>query len=157
MERRAKKSVAAVVKSVKAAESGAGALLSILHAITAEFGYIPGDAIPEIAGALNLSQAEVYGAITFYRDFRITPPARHSIRLCQAESCLAMGAVELIGLLKTRLGIGPGEKTPDNAFSLDTVYCFGNCASSPSVMIDGRLYGRISAERLKKILDAIKD
>jgi len=137
--------------------SGAGALLSILHDIMAESGYIPRERIPEIASKLNLSQAEVYGAITFYKDFRMSPPARHVIRVCQAESCMSMGAKELNSYLEKRLKIKPGSATPDNRFSVEPVYCFGNCAASPSVMIDGKLYGRVDAEMLKEILDAIKD
>ncbi len=136
---------------------GAGELLSLLHAVAEKFGYIPEEYIPAIAGELNLSQAEVYGFITFYKDFRLTPPAKHTIRVCQAESCLAMGGAELAGYVKTRLGIKPGRKAPGKRFSLETVYCFGNCACSPSVMVDGKLYGKVDLEKLKNILDRIKD
>ncbi len=129
----------------------------MLHAVMDELGYISKEKIPEIAGALNLSQAEVYGAITFYRDFRTTPPARHVIRVCQAESCLSMGASALNQFLETRLKITLGSATPDNRFSIEPVYCFGNCACSPSVMIDGKLWGRVNVEMLKELLDAIKD
>ncbi len=156
MGKSGKKSIPAVEKPAEGA-SKAGSLLSVLHSVTEEFGYIPKEKVPEIAEILNLSQAEVYGAITFYKDFRTAPPARHVIRVCQAESCLSLGASALNHFLKTRLGIKPGAATPDNRFSIEPVYCFGNCACSPSVMIDGKLYGHVGVERLKELLDAIKD
>jgi formate dehydrogenase subunit gamma len=145
------------VRAVRGPVSGAGSLLSILHGIMAESGYIPKERIPEIAGKLDLSQAEVYGAITFYKDFRMAPPARHVIRVCQAESCMSRGAKELTGYLEKRLKIRPGSATPDNRFAIEPVYCFGNCACSPSVMIDGKLFGRVDVETLKGLIDSIKD
>lgn len=153
------KDICAVIEGLAGGLKGkAGALLSVLHAVREQFGYIPPYTIPAIANILNLSQAEVYGVVTFYKDFRLSPPAKHVIRICHAESCMAMGAREITDYLKTRLGIDPGRSTDDNMVSLEAVYCFGNCACSPSVMIDGKLYGKIDIEKLEALLDGlIKD
>lgn len=123
-----------------------GALLPILHGIQDELGYIPSDGVPIIAKALNLSRAEVHGVISFYHYFRDTPPGKHTIHLCRAESCQAMGAKHLEGHVKAKLGIDFHETTADGQFSLEPVYCLGNCACSPALQIDKDVYGRVSTE-----------
>ncbi|MCI2976289.1 MAG: formate dehydrogenase subunit gamma [Ferrimicrobium sp.] len=132
-----------------------GALLPILHGLSATFGYIDPRAIPLVAEALNLSEAEVFGVITFYKDFRSEPPGASVIRLCQAEACQSMGADRVAQHAKKRLGIGFGETTPDHAVTLEEVFCLGNCALSPAAMIDGRLVGRVDEERFDKLLGEI--
>ncbi|MGH7914360.1 MAG: NAD(P)H-dependent oxidoreductase subunit E, partial [Candidatus Binataceae bacterium] len=104
-----------------------GALMLILHEVQDSFGYVPREGVPIIARALNLSRAEVYGVVTFYHDFRHQPPGRNVIRLCRAESCQALGAVALAEHVRGRLGVGFGETTPDGDFTLEAVYCLGNC------------------------------
>lgn len=131
------------------------ALLPILHFVQEKLGYIPEEYIKEIAKILNLTEAEVYGVVTFYHDFRTKPPGRHIIKVCRAESCIAAGCVQIQEYLKDKLGIDWGETTPDGFFSLIDIYCFGNCACSPSVMIDDKLYGRISVEDLERILEKL--
>jgi formate dehydrogenase subunit gamma len=133
-----------------------GALLPVLHAIQDALGFIPPDAVPRIAHALNLSQAEVHGVITFYHDFRSAPPGRHVLKLCRAEACQAMGAEALASRLTGRLGIAWKETTPDGALTIEPVYCLGNCALSPAILLDGKLRGRITAEALDGIVDACK-
>lgn len=123
-----------------------GALLPILHGIQDALGYIPADSVPTIAQALNLSRAEVHGVISFYHYFRDTPPGKHTIHLCRAESCQAMGSNALEAHVKTTLGIDYHETTADGKFSLEPVYCLGNCACSPAMQIDHEIYGRVSAE-----------
>jgi len=130
----------------------AGALLPILHAVQDALGYIPEAAIPVIAQGLNQSHAEVYGTLSFYHHFRTRPGGRHVIYLCRAEACQSMGARELEGKVKKRLGIGFHETTADGAFTLEPVYCLGNCACAPSVMVDTTLHGRVDAERFDAIL-----
>jgi formate dehydrogenase subunit gamma len=130
----------------------AGALLPVLHAIQDALGYVPAEAVPLVAEELNLSRAEVHGVISFYHYFRDTPPGRHTIHLCRAESCQAMRSKELEAHAKTRLGVGFHQTTPDGAFSFEPVYCLGNCALSPAVMVDGQLYGRVTPERFSAIV-----
>jgi formate dehydrogenase subunit gamma len=121
-----------------------GALLPILHALQEEFGYVDKAAVPLIAGALNLSHADVHGVITFYHDFRHHPPGRHVLKLCRAESCQAMGCDHTIQHVEKKLGVKLGETTPDESFTIEAVYCLGNCALSPAAMLDGKPYGRVT-------------
>lgn len=129
-----------------------GALLPILHAVQQELGYIPDDAIPVIAHALNLTRAEVHGVVSFYHDFRRTKAGRRTLRICQAESCQAAGGLELGRTARKQLGIEFGETTSDGLFTLGKVFCLGNCALSPSIMCQGTVYGRVTPTRLAEIL-----
>jgi formate dehydrogenase subunit gamma len=131
-----------------------GALLPILHSLQEEFGYVDKSAIPVIADALNLSKAEVYGVIGFYHDFRREPPGRHVLKVCRAESCQSMGCERMIQHVEDRLGVKLGETTGDRGFTLEPVYCLGNCALSPAAMLDGKLYGRVSPEVADFLIDS---
>lgn len=130
-----------------------GALLPILHGIQDALGYIPPESVPEIAAALSLSRAEVHGVISFYHYFRDTPAGKHTIHLCRAESCQAMGSVALEAHVKEKLGIDYHETTADGQFSLEPVYCLGNCACSPAMQIGHEVYGRVSAETFDDIIN----
>ena len=130
----------------------AGALLPILHAVQETLGYVPPGAVPLIAQDLNLSRAEVHGVLSFYHYFRTAPAGRHVIYLCRAEACQAMGARALEAHAKRKLGVDFHQTTRDGAFTLEPVYCLGNCACSPSVLIDGELHGRVDAERFDALL-----
>lgn len=129
-----------------------GALLPLLHAIQDRLGYVPDEAVPAIAKGLNLSRAEVHGVITFYHFFRSTPPGERVLYVCRAEACQAMGARHLEEHIKQKLNIGFHETTADGRISLEPVYCLGNCATSPAVMIDETVYGRVSSERIDELL-----
>jgi formate dehydrogenase subunit gamma len=131
-----------------------GALLPILHAVQENFGYIDHAAVPVIASALNLSRAEVHGVVTFYHEFRRSPPGRHVLRVCRAEACQSMGCEALADRLRRRLGIDFGETTPDGRLTLEAVYCLGNCALSPAAMMDGKLHGRLDESRVEALLQA---
>ncbi|MDO5704219.1 MAG: formate dehydrogenase subunit gamma [Paracoccus sp. (in: a-proteobacteria)] len=132
-----------------------GPLLPILHDIQAEWGMIPEPAQPVIAAALNMTRAEVYGVVSFYHDFRDRPAGRHTLRLCRAEACKSMGADELADQVRRALGIDWHETTPDGRITLEPVFCLGLCACAPSAQIDGRLHGRVSAEKLEKLTGAL--
>lgn len=127
-------------------------LLPALHRLQDRFGYIPDHAIADLAKTHNVSQAEVVGVIGFYHDFRRTPPGRQRLQVCRAESCQAMGADALAMHVSGKLGIEFGATTADGTVTLEAVYCLGNCACSPAVMLDGKLYGRVSAEQLDALL-----
>ena len=130
-----------------------GALLPVLHGIQDEFGYIPSEAVGVIARELNLTRAEVHGVITFYHDFRYQAPGHHVVRICQAESCQAMVCVALTACAREHLGVGLHETTRDKAFTLEPVYCLGNCALSPAMMVDGEIYGRVTPQRFLQVLE----
>ena len=127
-------------------------LVQILHAFLARYTYISEEAIRQIANELNLSRAEVHGVVTFYHDFRTTPPGKHIVKICQAESCQAMGSRELTAHAEKKLGIDLHGTTGDGDVTLEPVYCLGNCACSPAVMVDEQLYGRVSAKKFDAIV-----
>jgi formate dehydrogenase subunit gamma len=129
-----------------------GALIPILHGIQEELGFVPPDAVALIAEVLNLTRAEVHGVVTFYHDFRSEPPGRHIVRICQAESCQATGSEALTAHARRHMGIDFHQTTRDSNFTLEPVYCLGNCAGSPSVMIDQEIFGRVTPARLESIL-----
>jgi len=138
---------------IRELENLPGALLPILHALQEEFGYVDKAAIPLIADALNLSHSEVHGVISFYHDFRRAPAGRHVLRMCRAESCQSMGCERVIRHVEDRLGVKLGGTTGDRSFTIEPVYCLGNCALSPAVMLDGRLYGRVSSDVADILID----
>lgn len=129
-----------------------GALLPILHEIQDRYGYVPDSAVPIVAQALNLSRAEVHGVVTFYHLFRTRPSGQHVLYVCRAEACQSMGARALERYAREKLEIDFHETTADGRFSLEPVYCLGNCACSPAVMVDETVHGRVTPERLDEIL-----
>jgi formate dehydrogenase subunit gamma len=129
-----------------------GALLPILHALQEHFGYVDAAAVPLVADALNLSRAEVHGVVTFYHDFRQAPPGRHVVRVCRAEACQSMGADRLAEHIKGRLGIDFHETSADGRFTLEPVFCLGDCACSPALMLDGKLHGRVDAAGFDRLI-----
>jgi formate dehydrogenase subunit gamma len=135
-------------------QSQPGPLLQVLHAVQQRLRYIPEAAIPIIASALNLSRAEVHGVVTFYHHFRRHPPGKHVVQICQAESCKAMRGDELNAHAQQRLNIGFHETTADGRFTLERVYCLGNCANSPALMIDDELHGRMDAQKFDALISA---
>lgn len=145
-------SAVVISRIVRELKTRPGALLPLLHAIQDELGYIPEDAVPIIASEMNLTRAEVHGVVTFYHDFRLHPPGRHIVKICQAESCQAAGSAALTAFAKKRMGIEFHQTTADKACSLEPVYCLGNCALSPSVMMDKEVFGRVTEERFDEIL-----
>ncbi len=129
-----------------------GATLPILHALQEAFGYVPEEALPMIASALNLSRAEVYGVFTFYHDFRAKPAGRHVLKLCRAEACQAAGGDALAARAESKLGISLGNTTADERVTLEPIYCLGLCATAPSAMLDGRLVGRLDESRIDALV-----
>jgi formate dehydrogenase subunit gamma len=129
-----------------------GALLPILHAVQEALAFVPKDAVPLIARELNLSIAEVHGVVSFYHYFLQERPGRHVVHLCRAEACQALGSVALEAHAKARLGVDYHGTTSDGAITLEPVYCLGNCALGPSLMIDKQLHGRVTAERFDALV-----
>lgn len=121
-----------------------GALLPVLHALQHEFGYIHTDAVQLIAGALNLTPADVQGVISFYHDFRTEALPSRLVRICRAEACRATGGLALIAEARAR------------EIAAEEVYCFGNCALGPNVEIAGRLHGRVDPARLASLIAEAK-
>jgi formate dehydrogenase subunit gamma len=134
-----------------------GALLPVLHALQAEFGYIDRAAVPLVADALNLSRAEVHGVVTFYHDFREAPAGRHVLRLCRAEACQSMGADALADRVRERLRVDWHGTTPDGRVTLEPVFCLGLCACAPAAMLDNRVVGGLDEARLSALIDQVRE
>ena len=129
-----------------------GALLPLLHAIQDDIGWIPEESYLPISKGLALSVAEVHGVVTFYHHFRRHPAGKHILQVCRAESCQAMGSEKLEKDIKAQLGIDYHETTKDGAVTLLPIYCLGNCACSPAVMMDDELYGRMDAAKVAELV-----
>ena len=142
----------AVLRVVAANRTRPGALIEILHGVQAELGFIPPAAVPMLALELNLSRAEVHGVVSFYHYFRHSAPGQQTIRVCQAESCQSMGSDALTEHVKKTLGVDFHETTADGKFTLEPVYCLGNCACSPAVMRNEDLFGRVTPERFNELM-----
>jgi formate dehydrogenase subunit gamma len=130
-----------------------GALMPILHALVRVFGYVPDEAVPLIAGILNLSRADVHGTLTFYHDFRRHPAPRHVVKLCRAEACQARGANALVAHAEHSLGLTLDAHAHDRRdVSLEPVYCLGLCASGPNALVDGRPHARLTPARFDALM-----
>lgn len=130
-----------------------GALLPVLHAVQDHFGYLPQESVPVIADVLNVSRADIHGVISFYHLFRDTPPGKQTLYMCRAEACQSMGANQLIERARKALAIDFHETTKDGRFSLEPIYCLGNCACAPAVMIDETVFGRVTPARLDELIE----
>jgi formate dehydrogenase subunit gamma len=145
----------AVDAAIERHRTRAGALLPILHDVQDALGFVPEGAVAPIASALNLSRADVHGVIGFYHEFRDRPPGRHVMKLCRAEACQAMGARALETHARARLGLTQDARdSGDRLFTLEPVYCLGNCALSPALLLDGELHGRVTTAHFDALLDA---
>ncbi len=135
-----------------ASGTGQDQLLPILHAIQDTAGFVPPDAVAAIAAAFNLSRAEVHGVITFYHYFRTVPPARHVIQICRAEACQSMGGDALLAHAERALGCGLHAHSADGNFSLEPVYCLGQCATSPAIMVNDAVHARVTPARFDSLI-----
>jgi formate dehydrogenase subunit gamma len=133
-----------------------GPLFPILHAIQDALGYVPDATVPQIAKALNRSRAEIHGVVTFYHHFRRHPVGKNMVQVCRAEACQSMGCVDLEAHAKKTLGIDYHGTTADGQFSLEAVYCLGNCALSPSIRVNDDIVGRVSKERFDEVIAELR-
>jgi len=133
-----------------------GALLPILHDIQYQYGYIPELALALIAQALQQTEAEIYGVISFYAHFRLQPTGMHLVEICRGEACQAMGSNALEQKIKSQLNIDYQQTTKDNSITLEPVYCLGNCACAPSIKVADKVYGRMTAEKFAHLSDQLR-
>lgn len=122
-----------------------GGLLPALHAIQHHFGFIDNAIVPLLSERFNQTRADIFGVISFYADFRSEKPNRHIVKICQAEACQAVGSRELTG---------HAHKQNLSDVTFEPVYCLGNCACGPALMIDEKVYGRVDNERFDAIITA---
>ncbi len=130
-------------------------LVQILRAFVDRFGWITKAAVRQLATELNLSRADVHGVVSYYHDFRTSPPGKHVVKICEAEACQSMGSRELSEHAQKSLGLAMRESNDD--VTLEPVYCLGNCACSPAIMVDGKTFGRVSANRFDEIVAAMDE
>jgi NADH-quinone oxidoreductase subunit E len=133
-------------------EGRKGALISILQRVQEEFGYLPEDALKEIATFLRLPRSHVFSVATFYAHFYLTRRGDHLVRVCQGTACHVRGARDVLETVERCLGIKKGETTEDFQYSLERVACVGSCANAPVVLIDDDVYAKISPIEVNKLL-----
>jgi formate dehydrogenase subunit gamma len=131
-----------------------GALLPILHDVQASVGWVPDEAAADVALALNLSRAEVHGVLTFYHDFRRSPPGARIVKLCQAEACQARGARAVAAAAEAHFALRLGATSLDGAVTLEPIYCLGLCASGPAALVDGWPVARLQPDDVERLLEA---
>ena len=127
-------------------------LVPILQQVQAQLGYIPLEAMVEVAEFLKIPEMDVYSVVTFYNQFRLNPPGKHSVRVCLGTACHMKGGYIVLDAWKRRLGIDQGETTPDHEFDLDTVACVGCCTMAPVTVVDNEAEGKTSPTRVDGIL-----
>jgi len=135
------------------AHPGRSNILSTLIVVQEALGAVPREGIPEIARVLNVTEAEVTGVLSYYPELRTARPGRHVIRVCRGESCVANHGGQVLRALQERLQADVGQTTADGRFTLQRVYCVGNCAVGPTVMVDDHVHGRVSPDDLPGMLD----
>ena len=131
-----------------------GSLIPILQAVQAKLGYLPEEAVAEIAQFLAISKSEVFGVATFYSQFRFTKPGRHTVKVCLGTSCYVRGVSQIMSALEQTLGIEAGQTTPDLKFNLERVACFGCCALSPIIVVDDTVCSRVTPEKAKQAISS---
>jgi len=134
-----------------------GALLPLMHAIQDDLGFVPEESFKPISKAYNLSVAEIHGFVTFYHHFRTHLPGKNILQICRAESCQAMGSENLENYCQEKLGIDYHQTTKDNLITLEPVYCLGNCACSPAVMINEEVVGRVNETKIDQIIKEARE
>jgi NADH-quinone oxidoreductase subunit E len=127
-------------------------LIPVLQNVQGKLGYLPKEAMKEIAAQLGIAPIDVYGVVTFYNQFRLNPPGKHSIRVCLGTACHMKGGYITLDAWKRRLNIQPRETTPDREFDLDTVACVGCCTMAPVTVVDGKPEARVEPTRVDGIL-----
>ena len=132
-----------------------GALLPILHDIQHQYGYIPKQSLPLIASALQQTEAEIYGVISFYRHFHLQETGKHIVEICRGEACQAMGSKQFEQAAKQQLGIDYHQTSEDKSITLEPVYCLGNCACAPSVKVADKVYGRMNANKFSRLTNQL--
>lgn len=130
-----------------------GAVIPVLQKVQESFGYLTEEAISRIAKFFRISESEVFGVASFYAQFRFTRPAEHSVKVCLGTACHVRGGEQIMEAMRRELGIHSGNITDDYKFGVERVACFGSCALAPVVVIDDKVYGRLTPTKVKGIVD----
>ena len=127
-------------------------LIPILQHVQQVFGYLPEEALSQIAQFVDVPECTVFGVATFYAQFKLVPTGRNVVKVCRGTGCYVRGAPRILDELEKILGIKDGETTPDREYTLETVACFGSCALAPVMVVNDKVYGRLTTDKVKKIL-----
>ncbi len=130
-----------------------GALIPVLQEIQEIYGYLPKEALTRVSEVMKVPVSRIYGVVTFYAQFYLTPRGRHTIRVCRGTACHVRGGRSVLNVVKESLGIDDGETTEDLQFSLETVACLGTCFLAPVMMVDRSYFGKLLPERVASILE----
>ena len=133
-----------------------GVLIPLLQDVQKEYGFVPEDAVELISKELDIFPVEIYGVLTFYAQFYLTPRGKHTIRVCQGTACHVMGGKEILDYLSDKLKIKDGETTMDGMFSLERVACLGCCGMAPVVQVDNDFYGNCTIQMMDEMLNKYK-
>ena len=133
-----------------------GEVINVLHKVQGEFGYLPAEVQELVAKELNIPVSRVYGIVSFYSFFTMTPKGEHPISVCLGTACYVRGAEKVLDELKRQLGIGVGEVTPDGKFSLNCLRCVGACGLAPVIEVGEKVYGSMTPDRVKDVLAEYK-
>ena len=127
-------------------------LMPILEEVQQKFGYLPEEAMQEIADFLRLSNSTVYSISTFYARFKLTPPGKNTVKVCHGPACHLRGSAVICDEVEKRLGIKPRETTGDLKYSLETTACSGACALAPVVEINDKVYSQMTRAKVRRVL-----
>ena len=130
-------------------------LIPHLQMIQVRLGYIPREAVQWLAEEMHLSEQEVYGVATFYKNFRFSPPGKHQLKMCMGTACFVQGGERLLAATKQRLGVEPGETTEDGKYSLERVACLGCCALAPVAVVDDEVHGKMTQRKMSRLFQQI--
>ena len=133
-----------------------GEVINVLHKVQGEYGYLPAEVQELVAKELGIPVSRVYGIVSFYSFFTMTPKVEHPISVCLGTACYVRGAEKVLDELKRQLGIGVGEVTPDGKFSLTCLRCVGACGLAPVIEVGDKVYGRMTPDRVKDVLAEYK-
>ena len=127
-------------------------LIPILQGAQERLGYLPGEVMQRIARSLQLPESTVYGVVTFYAQFRLSPVGKNMVKVCRGTACHVRGGTRILREVEKKLGIKPGETTDDFNYSLETIACFGSCALAPVMVVNGSVYGKMTPAKVDRIL-----
>ena len=132
-------------------------LINVLHQVQGKIGYLPMEVQEVIADCLHVPAAKVYGVVTFYAFFTMTPKGKHSVSVCLGTACYVRGAEKILDAFKSELGLEPGQTTEDGLFSLNTLRCVGACGLAPVAMVGDKVYGRLTPADVKGIVEEYRN
>lgn len=132
-------------------------IMEVLQKTQGIFGYIPALAIGEISKSLSLPESDIYGIITFYSQFTLTPKAKYNIDVCLGTACFVLGGQAIMDKILEKLNVKVGQTTPDGKWIVTSCRCLGCCGLAPAITINGEVYGKLKVEDIDKIIDSFKD